>query len=592
MKRAIILIIFLFSISSFAMAQDQASLQATWNKNLGLYYVPISKTLAADLNTKENYFLISAVFKDSAAEAAGLIKGDIIISVDKKLWNNPQEKGEISILRSGQKINLQLSTRKHAFEEVELVVSAVPLTNPRTIVVDQTGEGDFQTITAALVNAAYGDTILIRNGLYREGVVLVNGVTLRPQEAGGVVRLESAASLWLVGCQNVTLEGIDIAGKYLSIDILNAQKISVRNCNIFTDENTGIFIDNSSEVSLEGLSLSGSAKEKIRGIAIGNSQAKVSRCTISDYETAIIAEKSSRLEADDNLLDGNKSGLAVFDSQLNAKNNSLTGKGEKDGIYLRNAKTTLTGNFIRRFSIGVEAIEGSAELLKNTFSQNKVGVILYSGVSSISENVFLNNQYFGIFLNGAQAGEKVLKQATITRNTVTANGASGINMKKFKADILYNLIEANRSNGIIIEESEANISNNTVVLNKLTGIEINRNSQAGIYNNIVAFNVFGIGIDVSAQVKKGYNDVYWNLVSKKFPLVDGNYVRYDRLTSKTGEKIHISVSPAYDLKESTDFNDDPKFVKLGSDYSLSADSALAKKKGKDNAPIGAFTSAP
>ena len=71
-------------------------------------------------------------------------------------------------------------------------------------------------------------------------------------------------------------------------------------------------------------------------------------------------------------------------------------------------------------------------------------------------------------------------------------------------------------------------------------------------------------------------------------MIDGNFLRKDRLVTRSGEKIHIRVCPAYDLKSNTDISVDPRFVELGSDYRLRLDSPLAKKRGKDNTFVGAF----
>jgi hypothetical protein len=93
-------------------------------------------------------------------------------------------------------------------------------------------------------------------------------------------------------------------------------------------------------------------------------------------------------------------------------------------------------------------------------------------------------------------------------------------------------------------------------------------------------------------LKSGFNDIYANLISKRFPLQDGNYVRIDRLPTRSGERIKVMVYPAYDLKAATDLSEDPKFAKPGADYRPAPDSPLAKKRGKDGIYIGALPPAP
>lgn len=67
----------------------------------------------------------------------------------------------------------------------------------RSIIVDQSGDGDFTTITEAVTAAADGDTILVRSGTYAESVVVDKDVVISGDQDGPqpvVVQIEDDAT--------------------------------------------------------------------------------------------------------------------------------------------------------------------------------------------------------------------------------------------------------------------------------------------------------------------------------------------------------------------------------------------------------------
>lgn len=579
--------ILVLSVSSLARAEQPPSQlpwnYPQWNENLGIFWVRISEPLALDLNAKENINLVTGVLEGSAAENAGLKKGDVILATTLEIWGTPGKSGPITISRGGRVLDLNITTKKHSLVHAKLVGDLTPRSEPKTIVVDQTGDGDYRTITGAMTVAAFGDTLLIQDGMYREGVLLTNGVTIQGTGTRGG-RVEAAIPFQIIGSHEVTIRALTVTGSYHGLLIMNSKKITISDCDITTGKGEGILMLESGEVLVQGCSLSG--KDETKGIVVSGSQARIEDNIISEYEQGIILKEASRANIFHNLLDANKFALAAFDSEITVKKNAITGKGEAVGIYLQNSQAAIEDSSIRRYEVGIYASQAQGEVLNNTVTQNDFGIVIQSGSIKVLDNLVLNNKY-GIQLFGDEAASDASEKATIARNTITGNVGAGIYISNFKADIHYNLIEGN-GGGIAVDQSNTNIRNNTIVLQRGAGIEIELNSQTSIYNNIIAFNAMGISSDVSSLLKMGFNDVYGNFARKEFPLQDGNYLRKDRLITRSGEKIHILIYPAYDLKTDTDLNEDPKFVKLGSDYRLMAESPLAKKKGKDGAFIGAF----
>lgn len=568
--------------SPFAQA-EHPTLQTEVKTELGILYVRISKALASDLDAPEKKALVTGVLVGSAADKAGLKRGDVILKAEG-VWMTPGKSGPIEISRGGRITTLYITSKEHSFRGAKLVSNVTPRAQPKTIVVNQQGRGDYRTITGALAAAAFGDTLLIHSGTYREEVLLTSGITVQGE---GAVRVESGFPLQIIGSQGITIRGLTVTGTNTGISIRGSNNITISDCDVEAQKEQGILIRGSRGVVVQGCSVSGN--EKTRGIVIVGSQASVSQNIISQNGIGLGLGNKSSAEVSDNLFDANQTGVWVQDSRAAIKNNTITGTGSYDkqysGIVFKQSKVTVEDNSVRRYKFGIESVRSQGKIVRNTVSQNIIGMQIQSSEVSVSRNVVMDNRFFGIQVWGEE-GTDASRKATVLQNIISGNGYRGVYLYNYPADILGNLIEGNDS-GITVKQSNATIRQNTIVLNRF-GIQIKPNSQARIYNNIVAFNSFGISTDISSPLEMGFNDVYGNLARKKFPLIDGNYHRTDRLATRSGEKIHISIYPAYDLKTDTDLNEDPKFVKLGRDYRPRADSPLATKRGKDGAFIGAF----
>ena len=582
-RATVIVLVTLFVVPA-VRAEQPPVFQTWWNENLGLFHVKSWNSLALDLKVSDKGFLVTGVLKESAADRAGMRRGDLVVAASAGVWNGQGKTGQVNVLRDGKVLSLDVTGAKHTLAGAMLARDDRPRSKPKRIVVDGTGRGDYRTIIGAVLQAAPGDTILVRPGTYREGVLLSSGVSIQRAGAGGV-RIEAVIPLQFLAVRDATVQGLTIRGNRKSIGILNCKKISVADCDIGTKQKHGVSVADSVNILFQRCSIRGN--EKTYGIILKNTEAKMSDTIISGCGQAVLIKDGSRVDIEHNLLDGNNTSVAAFDSQITVKNNVITGKGEKNGIFFETSQALIEGNSIRRHGAGVHARQARGQILHNTMSQNNFGIMIKGGAVDVSDNVVLDNRYKGINIGHDKNDPTGSGLANITRNRITGNGLTGIYVANHRAEVSHNLLGGNGT-GISVHGTAANLRNNTVVLQTDIGIDIGPDSQASVYNNIVAFNAVGIRWDVASPLTTGFNDVFGNFTKRTFPPQDGNYCRKDRLLTRSGEKIPIVVYPAYDLKASTDFNDDPEFVHPGYDYRLSADSSLAKKKGKDGLFIGAL----
>ncbi|MFW6436715.1 MAG: hypothetical protein ACOCYZ_03690 [Halococcoides sp.] len=104
-----------------------------------------------------------------------------------------------------------------------VIVIAVLLIVPaptaaETVVVDQSGEGDIETIGAALANASNDTTVRVREGVYRETLRINESVEITAED-GVILRGEhSAAGITIVEDVAPSITGIDVEQFRVGID--------------------------------------------------------------------------------------------------------------------------------------------------------------------------------------------------------------------------------------------------------------------------------------------------------------------------------------------------------------------------------------
>jgi hypothetical protein len=591
-----VLAVLVFQVAVAAPAG--AEVRAEWSNRLGIYFALISAPLAQDLQIPERRFLVLAVAAGGPAQRAGICRGDVVVRVAPELLQAPGILGTVTILQ-------QANRMKSATSAVELTVKSDDIAlndarfpagatgaKPRTITVSHKGQDDFRTITAGLVSTRAGDTVRVNPGIYAEDLVLPSGATI--EGAGkGLTRVISARPVQIVGAHDVMVRGLTAASTVIgkkepkAADVFlvaNSKGVSLSGCEALTQQGTAVRILGSNRVSMTHCGLSGT--EKTTGVVVaGNSEAVIAQSILSGHRSAVILVDGARAAIIDNLFDANINGISALDSHAIVRNNSITGKGNA-GITVKGGLALIEDNAIRLYRNAIASDGAEALIRNNTVSQNGCAVGVFGGWAKILNNAIFFNFLDGVTVQGQTKTAAPGQGVEITGNSISNNGI-GINVSSAKDVVVSrNLIEAN-TKGLMTKGSRVDISHNTVVYQSQYGIDVAQNCHARLSSNISAFNSVGIAVDVTAQATLEYNDVYGNLLSHRFPTVDGNYLREDRLPTATGEHIHIAVYPAYDLKGKTDLAVDPGFVAPGKDYRLRADSML-RKHATEGRVIGAF----
>ena len=75
---------------------------------------------------------------------------------------------------------------------------------------------EFPTITLGLKNAEYGDTVLVKPGLYKENIVLVEGVVLKGEDKTTTIIDGRRKGPVVIGADNAVIEGFTIRNGYIA----------------------------------------------------------------------------------------------------------------------------------------------------------------------------------------------------------------------------------------------------------------------------------------------------------------------------------------------------------------------------------------
>jgi hypothetical protein len=201
-----VLVAFLLLSPGRSYGEDVADIDPEWVGKLGVFAVEISKDspVARDIGFEHELgFLVVGVALGGPLHQAGVKRGDMITRLDK--LDEPGKLGSPQVLRGKVFKNLRFTVPWEALPfPPELAKDFGARPKPIDIVVDQEGRGNYRTITAALSIAAPGDTVQVRDGIYRESLVVSHGVTLGG--AGkGCACVESLHPIGLFGARAVTL---------------------------------------------------------------------------------------------------------------------------------------------------------------------------------------------------------------------------------------------------------------------------------------------------------------------------------------------------------------------------------------------------
>jgi parallel beta-helix repeat protein len=352
------------------------------------------------------------------------------------------------------------------------------------IVVDQMGRGDYPTITQAIDAAINGSKIIIRKGVYNEGIIIDKSLEIVGDgNLGDVVIRAKGAQTILFKAVNGVISNMMIeqngGGDWFGMDISEGC-LELRGCDITSDSLSCIGVHNDAYPKLignkihngkqSGIYIYGDAEGLIDGNDIyGNTLSGIlikdkANPTISNNKIHdssqdgiyIYGDAEGRIEGND-IYGNTVAGIEIANNANPTISNNKIHDSKQSGVYIYgDAKGQIEGNDIYGNALAGIEIIGNANpaIIDNEVHDGKqCGILIdLNGKGTIEENQIYGNSMSGIIIR--DGGNPVVMKNVITNN-------------KYYAIFIYNnaggTFESNNFSGneisswSISEDSESNV---------------------------------------------------------------------------------------------------------------------------------------
>jgi parallel beta-helix repeat protein len=366
-----------------------------------------------------------------------------------------------------------------------------------------------ELIQGAVNMASDGDTIIVKDGTYKENVEVNKRLTVRSEKVSEKCIVQAfAVTADYVNLSGFTIEGATSAGIRLRevehCNILN-NRVSGKDYGIYLDKSNDNVLNNINAYSnRHGFFVGGSDKNSLtNNRANSNSYTGIyltsSNGNILVNNTALRNDYGIRSSSsyDNNLIgnivsNNNEEGIQVSSSNRNILSNNSVEYNEYDGIRLSQSDNNILSNNSVEYNEydGIGLWDSNNNILVNNSAvDNKYrGIYLENSISNIlTNNSADENRDQGIHLKNSN-------NSALTDNAVSNNGDNGIYLHSSSSNTLArNKANSNKCHGIRLSSSNDNtLSRNSAESNKLYGIHLSSSNSNILNNNTASHNHQGI----------------------------------------------------------------------------------------------------
>lgn len=333
----------------------------------------------------------------------------------------------------------------------------------------------------------------------------------------------------VIGSGSVTVDSSEFDENYIDINIRDASP-SIQNSEFRNATYSGILSTNSSFEAVDnyfsGSSgyavmvdngaplISGNEIRSNRGIWLNKSNAAIlSNDLYEGVEHAVTIHGGAPLVEENNFLDGRRSAVRTFDSNVTIIGNTFF--GNQGGINGEGGKPRIINNLFKEDGYGILIQRGSADIRDNDIRETKgwsIDIEESTGLSIVNNRI--RDSLFGIRISG--------NSPYIQGNVIENSGEIGL-MIRGSSDIRLeeNTITGSSGRGLYIETSDGMVRGNTIS-NNHAGVEL-RSSVLFIENTVSNNNAFGINVQRSSPYLEG------NILSNN----ENHAMRFERSSSVT-----------------------------------------------------------
>ncbi len=338
----------------------------------------------------------------------------------------------------------------------------------------------YSAIRQAIDASSNGDTIIVAEGVYKEGTIKVNKAVYLKGENWPVIDGQGKFETITVQASGVIIEGFVVQNvgfsytdDWAGIRIEEMDSCVIRN-NRLLNSFFGIYLQNADDIIVEGNEIAGEAKDEVNS---GN-------------------------------------GIHLWDcNRILIKNNSVL--NHRDGIYLEFVEESKVVQNLSKGNLryGLHFMfSNHDEYLENTFENNGTGVaVMFSEFIKMKNNTFIDNwgtASYGLLLKEIKTGELVGN--TFRNNTIGIYSDGSLRLNISSNDFI--------GNGWAINMLSSS-ADNTIEMNNFISNTFDLSTNTGTHNNVYAKNYWDeySGYDLD---RDGYGDVPYRPV-KLFNYVTG-----------------------------------------------------------------------
>jgi parallel beta-helix repeat protein len=229
---------------------------------------------------------------------------------------------------------------------------------------------NYPTISAAIQNAAPGDTILVQSGTYYENPVVNKTLTIEGENSATTIVIGVGSpnatgktftvspSVFTVTANNVKISGLTVTSPAYSLSIKypNGFVIEGNNC-VITDNNilntfTGVFFSGQSGIVVDQNNITGSRENGIM--------------TFGGFNDTI-------------------------------SNNNIVSSVAKDGVAIEGYSYNITGNYISNSAYGLGLGSTYSAVFKNTITNDGVAAIYLTGSDNVIAANYASDSTYGVY---------------------------------------------------------------------------------------------------------------------------------------------------------------------------------------------------
>lgn len=280
------------------------------------------------------------------------------------------------------------------------------LLQAKTLIVNR--QGAITSIKVAIVRASPGDTILIKSGTYKEGLITIDKPLVIQGENFPTVDGENKGEIFHIKSDDVVIEGLTIINSGTSsfediaaVRIITSKNVTIRN-NKLTDTFFGILSQFSTHSTIEGNILQkspNSTRKSANGIHCWkSSDLRIKDNIVTGHRDGIYLEfVTNSIIHNNQSIDNSRYGLHFMFAHDNEYENNVIKKNGAGVAVMYSKRVKMKNNIFSdnwgnaAYAILLKDLNDS-EIIGNHFERNTVGVLAEGSTRiTMKDNHFQNN---------------------------------------------------------------------------------------------------------------------------------------------------------------------------------------------------------